>query len=817
MDSKTLELLDFYRVRCHIAGLCASEDGKAGVSRLEPLTDAAEIGRVKSLGKDMLRWLKSAGTPPLGAWEPIDDALAAVGAEGSALAVTGAMALLRVTRVAGALQKSAQKFFSGESPLALLIAEIPPLAEPEALISRVIADNGELKDLPTLKAVKEEIARLKSGIESSLKRCIEGAKKDDALQSAVPVLRGTRQLVAVKAGARAKVRGIVHEVSQTGQTFFVEPDDVVQKHNELVEREFFLERETRRILRELADSLKPFCADFAAARDVLTQTDRALASARWALETDGVFAAAAGASDTAAIYDAHHPLLGKNAVPIDIAFAPDCRVIVITGPNTGGKTVAIKTFALFALLNQCGFPVPASSLSDERATRLPVFSAVFADIGDEQSIDNSLSTFSSHMVRIRDILSGADERSLVLLDELGSGTDPQEGSALGLAVLDELIKKKSLVLVTSHHGAFKNFAFTHAGCANASVEFDSTNLVPAYRVISGIPGKSAAIEIAHNSGIPPDVIERAKTYLAGGHTDMAALIQGLTEKYEEAERLSESLKVSQAEYEKKKQKLDAREIRLKENQIELAEQKLKLQKEFSAESRKSLENLVRILREGEITKEKTRAVKDFIARLEQEDAEAASRLVAEKAEFDAIRAEVSGAAQEDDTEEFAEENFAPGKSVRILSLKTDGVVVQKAAQKRAARADTAETSWVVQSGSVKLTVAESDMKILRGAAENPGGAEGITGDDVYVPESPQYELRLLGMRQEEAVKALERQLDLASASGFYSFCVIHGKGNGVLQQAVRDYLAAYPHVAEFHFALPEDGGTGKTYVEMKRN
>ena len=425
------------------------------------------------------------------------------------------------------------------------------------------------------------------------------------------------------------------------------------------------------------------------------------------------------------------------------------------------------------------------------------------------------------MARVKEILLSAGSGSLVLLDELGAGTDPEEGSALALAILDELIVRGAHVLVTSHHGALKNYAFTHAQCINASVEFDSQNLLPAYRVIQGVPGKSAAIEIAHNSGIPQAVIERAKTYLQDGHADMSLLIQELTKKNEQARCLTENLQAQSDALNKDAQKIAQREARLKQKEIEIAELALLHKKDFADESRKLLENLVRELREGEITREKTLAVKQFILELDQQNARDAENLAAQKAELqDTMQTE------RDAQNAPHEILFEPreGDSVWVYSLKKEGRVIQKASQKKGG----SKSAWITQVGSVKLSIAQSDMKPLahstRGVstalyyedAKDARRLSDFCNDNTpsFMNETPQYELRVLGMRQEEAIKALQKQIDLASVNALSQFCVIHGKGNGVLQKAVHEYLSHESRVGEFYFARPEDGGTGKTYIRL---
>ena len=833
VDNKTLAQLDYFRIKEDIASRCFSAGGKQILADRIPLTDPESIRVLKQEAVEWTAYLSSGRKPVPGNWEPVDDLTGILETPGAAISLNDTVILgnfcrATVSTVAG-LRSAAESL-----PLPFLsriAAGIPDLQEPASLIYRVIDNTGQLKDLPELREIRTNIARIRREIDGAIRRYTTDSALRDILQSDVPVLRADRQVLAVKAGSKNRIKGIIHEVSQTGQTVYIEPEDVVAKNNELIQEEYRLNAEIRRILKELTGRLAPFAPDIAAAAGILARLDASCAAARWGLEHKAVYAADRAATESPVLLQARHPVLADKAVPVDVVFPENCRMLIITGPNTGGKTVTLKTLALFILLNQSGFPVPAAE-----GTALPLCSGVFADIGDEQSLDQSLSTFSGHMKNIGEMLSKADSSSLVLLDELGSGTDPHEGGAVAMAVLDELLERGALVLVTTHHGILKNYGYTHETCANASAEFDEATLAPTYRIRTGIPGESRALDIARRNGLPPATADRAAAYLSGDQTDISALIRGLTQKHEAADRLEQALKRQQRELREKQRAVDLKELRLKQKELELNRDDYRESRKFLAENRRMLENLVRELREGEITREKTKAVKEYISdlnravetagkqieteseRLQQESLAIQKRYVPEPvsqernrkkkrlknkdafASVESPAAELSGGLPD---------TFVPGMAVTVVSAGNRGGVLLRQIH---------TGSWQVQVGSMKITAAEKD---LRPAAPAPASSPVYimeTGDDAGsaagTEERPVLELRLLGMRCEEAVKALERQLDLAAVQGLHSFSIIHGKGNGVLQQAVTDYLSHYPGVAEFHFARPEDGGTGKTYVEM---
>jgi len=496
MNIKTLIQLDYTRIRESVSSFCLSEEGKKAAAQSIPLRDKLEADAIKARA---MAWTKliSAGKDSLSAPRP------PVGEVFSILKTVNAVLPIESIYALGLFCRSViqtKSFFtaqtekelpSGIEALSESASLLPDLNEASAEIFRIIDSSGKLKNLKELQEIRSSIQSIRRSIENLIKSYTTNDRLQNALQSNLPVLRAGRQVLALKADYRGKIKGIVHEVSQTGQTLYIEPHDVVQKNNELIQEEFRLEQEIRRILAALSAKLSGFTESFEKALVIMTELDTSRAAALWGIENRCVFAEDADKTHPLRIIQARHPLLYDKAVPIDIEFRENHRVLIITGPNAGGKTVAVKTIALFALLNQSGIPLPA-----EAGTRLPFFKSCFADIGDEQNIDQSLSTFSAHMKNVGEMLDKADKDSLIVLDELGNGTDPQEGAAIAMAVLDELIAKNAFVLVTTHHGSLKNYGYTHEKCINASVEFNEGNLQPTYRVLMGVPGESRALSIA---------------------------------------------------------------------------------------------------------------------------------------------------------------------------------------------------------------------------------------------------------------------------------------------------------------------------------
>jgi DNA mismatch repair protein MutS2 len=466
------------------------------------------------------------------------------------------------------------------------------------------------------------------------------------------------------------------------------------------------------------------------------------------------------------------------------------RTLIITGPNTGGKTVALKTLGLLAMMNQSGLALPV-----EEGSVLPVFDGIYADIGDEQSIDQSLSTFSAHITNISAITAHATEKSLVLLDELGSGTDPQEGGAIAMAILDFLIEKKVRMIITTHHGILKNYGYTRQGVENASVEFNAQTLSPTYKIINGLPGESRALEIAYANGLDSVIVDGARKYIDENKSDISQIISGLEQKQRELAGIEKKSAIEQNRLKEEKRNADLKELRLRQKEAELKRESVGKLQLFLRESRKTLENLVRELKEGEVTREKTLKVKEFLNELAR-NAENESAVLEE--EERAVKEQLLKGKETAD--------FTPGMEVFAGSKKQRGVIV------RADKKSASGASWIVKLGSIKMSFPQSE---LIPAVPEKGNTSATWAAELEVSGNAVYELKLLGMRLEDAKDALRRQIEAAVLSGLKNFAVVHGKGNGILQKGIHDYLKKDPAVADYYFSQPEFGGFGRTEVVLR--
>ena len=694
---------------------------------------------------------------------------------------------------------------------ALGLGEAPDLQPVARVVFRILGKDGSLRDLPELREARARIARINRDIAAITDSYYKDQDIRSMLQSDEATLRDGRTVLPVRANFKARIKGIVHEVSATGQTVFIEPEELVLKNNELMEEEARYRQELLRLLRDATAKLRGSAAAIADARGLVAVLDGVYARARHARANGLCLARDLGSGFV--LRKARHPLLGPKAVPIDVELPEGTRTLIVTGPNTGGKTVTLKTIGLLALMNQFGLGVPASPESG-----FAVFDSVFADIGDEQSIDQSLSTFSGHIRAIGGIVAAATARSLVLLDELGSGTDPEEGCAVAMSLLDWFIERGCLTVLTTHHGILKNYGYSRPACLNASMDFDRTSLSPTYRILMGVPGESRALEVASKNGLPAAIVSGARKYLAEERADVSELIKGLTEKHRELEDIETDRRRRLRDAKEAQRKADLGSLRVRQKELELRERGVSDLRRLLGESRRTLENLVKEIREGELTSGKTRGVKDFLSTLSSEVEREEERLERLKTEPGAEAVSDALEEGEDAPELFSRAvdgakgrtrdeplSVREGAQVLVGTARERGVVLRKAKK----------GYWVVETGSVRMTLPESD---LRPVAEGPVAKPQIQVELVPRGEGGTravFELDLRGYRLAAALDAVEKQVDSAGLQGLSLFQILHGTGEGVLGKGIQDYLRGHPAIAEFHFARPEEGGYGMTIVRMK--
>lgn len=716
----------------------------------------------------------------------IDDHVQRVSKQGSVLDGEGLFAVGIYLQYAGTLYSwfiNPPEGFMGEMPVP--DASVPK--EASSVSKRILKDleapGAVKKDHPRLKPLYRELERARQD-RSELSYAL--IREDPSLwQQETPTVRNGRIVLPVKSSLKSKVPGFVHGISASGNTMYLEPHALAESNNQVIIQEQKIQAEVLAVLRELSSLVRGSLDAVHQAMDAAGRLDYLLAKARYSMVHD-CEVPNIGEGHEFSLIQARHPLLGRHAVPIHAEIPPDTRAVIITGPNAGGKTVTVKTMGLLSLMVQHGIPVPASSQST-----IPLFSSIHADIGDDQSIAESLSTFSAHMKKIADMLRLTDEHSLVILDELASGTDTFEGSALAKAVVEYCLNKGCLTLVTSHHMSLKQFAYTDSRVINASMEFDETRKVPTYRILFGSPGSSYAVETAQRMGIPEEIIVSARKYLSDQSDKTTRMIHSLEKQELELHMKLRSLESARQELEQKRRETDLKMLQIKQQELMFRKKDLSFINSFMETSRSELENLIRSLREGELTREKLKKVKDFQDRLAQEQ-----RSLKETVEHQAQ--EISGRRGY---------HFSPGMSVLAGKGRTRGIIRRKGKK---------PGFWFVEMGSLRMDIHENDLVPIEFDDDTFYDA-GRTVEIRYERQGslPRFELDLRGMTLEQAAAELEQQIDRAVLHGVGRFGIIHGKGEGILQRGIQEILSHHVSVKQFFFAPPEQGGFGKTIVELK--
>jgi DNA mismatch repair protein MutS2 len=694
----------------------------------------------------------------------------------------------------------------GQFPMLASIAD--RLEECTALqgeISRVLDETGEIMDSasPKLANIRRDLRVAFDRLQSKLYGVIHNPNNTKYLQEVLVTQRHGRYVVPLKAEFKGRIPGIIHDQSSSGATLFVEPLSTVELNNAWRELQLEEENEIRRILRELCDMVGHESKYIIRTVETLAALDLIFAKAKYADAIEATapelvpFRADAPTphpGSTIHLREARHPLLNpQEVVPIDVTLDEDTYVLVITGPNTGGKTVALKTVGLLALMAQCGLHLPVKEES-----RISVFTEIFADIGDEQSIEQSLSTFSSHMTNIIDILDTADAESLVILDELGAGTDPAEGSALAMALLDDLVERGITTLVSTHHPELKIYGHEVTGVSNASVEFDLATLAPTFRLVIGLPGRSNALAIAERLGLPDRIIASARGRV--GTEDLIAddLIEEIHKKRDESRRAAEASMQSFT----KAEELRA-ELRGRLHNIEQERQRV------LAETRAEAEEEIETLR-GEIRRIRKRLTAaaqplDVIKQVEEETKGLTDDLLS-------LPVPDRSADLPDDVEQGRQ--FRVGDLVWITTLNAEGQITELT-----------ENEAEVMVGRLRLRSKLDDL-MYRSKSESKRDKKkrGRRPDapatpDVVAPvvASPGLELDLRGQTIEDAVPTMEDYLDAAYMSGMPFVRIIHGKGTGALRSAVRDRLHGHPLVKQYETGKPKEGGDGVTVVKLVPN
>ncbi|RGF18884.1 endonuclease MutS2 [Dorea sp. OM07-5] len=791
MNKKTLAKLEYNKIIEQLIEHASSFSGKELCRRLKPMTDISAIRNAQDETAAAFTRIVKKGRPSFSGCNPVNDSIRRLEIGG----VLGSGELLRICKLletagraraygrhdnADEMEDCLDGYFEQLNPVTILVNEI----------RRCVIDEDEISDdaSPGLKHVRRAMNQINDKVHATLSNMVNGSLRT-YLQDPIITMRGDRYCIPVKAEYRSQVSGMIHDQSATGSTLFIEPMAVVKLNNDLKELYGQEQEEIQKVLARLSADAAEYTTEIHTCYTILRQLDFIFAKGALALDMNAsqpIF----NTEGRIHIREGRHPLLDKkNVVPITLTLGDTFDLLIVTGPNTGGKTVSLKTVGLFTLMGQAGLHIPALDRSE-----LAVFHDVYADIGDEQSIEQSLSTFSSHMTNIVSFLKQVDEHSLVLFDELGAGTDPTEGAALATSILNHLHSRSIRTMATTHYSELKVYALSTPGVENASCEFDVETLRPTYRLLIGIPGKSNAFAIASRLGIPDYIIEDAKTHLTEQDESFEDILTDLETSRKTLDKERETIAAYKREIERlkmetsqKQEKLEAQRDRILREANEKAHAILEDAKETADETMRNFHKFGKAnISAAEMEKERER--------LRKKMAKTRSGMTPEPAK---------------PKKQYKPSDFKLGESVKVLSMNLTGSVVSL---------PDAKGNLDVQMGILRSKVNISDLEIidekpnyLQKTAKRTGKGKIKMNKSLTVAT----EINLLGKTVDEAVAELDKYLDDASLAHLSSVRIVHGKGTGALRQGIHKYLKRQKHVKSFRLGAFGEGDAGVTIAELR--
>jgi len=791
MNKKTLNKLEYHKVIELLTEQASSFSGKERCRKLRPMTSLPDINTAQQQTAAAFTRIVKKGRLSLSGCNPVNDSLKRLEV-GAALGSGELLRICKLLEAAGRAKAYGRHDNSDdeEDCLDSFFQQLEPLSILSAEIRRCILEEDEISDdaSPTLKHIRRSISQMNDKVHGTLSGMVNGSLRT-YLQDPIITMRGDRYCIPVKAEYRSQVSGLIHDQSSTGSTLFIEPMAVVKLNNDLKELYGKEQEEIQVILARLSEETAQYIEEIHTDYTVLGELDFIFARGSLALNMNAsmpVF----NTEGRIRIREGRHPLLDKRqVVPITVTLGDEFDLLIVTGPNTGGKTVSLKTVGLFTLMGQAGLHIPALDRSE-----LAVFEQVYADIGDEQSIEQSLSTFSSHMTNIVSFLSQVNERSLVLFDELGAGTDPTEGAALATAILSYLHQRGIRTMATTHYSELKVYALSTPGVENACCEFDLETLRPTYRLLLGIPGKSNAFAIAGKLGLPDYIIAEAKTHLTEQDesfedllTDLETSKRTIQKEQDEIAAYKRELERLKTEVSKKQEKLEAQKERILREANEKAHAILADAKETADET---LRNFRKFGKENisaaEMEKERER--------LRKKMASVGSKLAIET---------------QKPKKQHKPSDFKLGESVKVLSMNLNGSVIALPDSKG---------NVTVQMGILRSQVHISDLEIIEETPSYSAKQMHKTSKGkmkMGKSFSVSSEINLLGKTVDEAIAELDKYLDDAALAHLSNVRVVHGKGTGALRSGIHTYLKRQKHVKSFRLGAFGEGDAGVTIVELK--
>jgi DNA mismatch repair protein MutS2 len=794
------DVLEFDKLRELLRLRTTSVLGKRAIDELEPGTNVAALDDAFAQIREAREWLRAERELGFGGVADPQRWLEQIEGPGVVLDPAQLLDAASLMDTAGWLR---QQFREDAAKFPLLAARAASLAdfrEALAAIRRCILPNREISDdaSPALRRIRASISQTRDSIQKTLKQILR-ARNAEAGEDYV-TLRNDRFVIPVRAENRRSVPGIVHGTSGTGQTVFLEPFETVETNNQLVQLAEEEAAEIVRMLRELTERLQLLRGPLITAAETIAELDSVFARARFARDFDAAIPEFAERAELR-LEAARHPVLedklrreNRTIVPMSLALGGDERVLVISGPNTGGKTVALKTTGIAVLSAQSGIPVAA-----QRAV-LPLFDRVLVDIGDEQSIAADLSTFSAHMLNLKSMLQSATPQSLVLADEMGTGTAPEEGAALAVALLDEFRTKNCIVLATTHHDRLKTYASTTPGVVNAAVEFDDVNLRPTYRLMVGVPGGSSGIAIAQRLGLADSIIERARSLLAPESREAADLIAYLHRSRDELDRMQHQMTAE-------RHALGEERVKLRTQWVERQQKRIKdLEEKFADMQKRFDENVARVVEavkerelRGQLEKSARRKVQDVRSEARDELNAAVVQTLSDS------QADLGTSAQ---LQAVSAERLQPGARIRLRGFNKPVIF---------RRLD--GSSVEIEAGPLRMKISAEEIVGIEGAAPSAGSSQPTRGSVSVRSQRAEGaatdEINLIGSTVEEATERVDKFLDDAALAQVHRVRIIHGHGTGALRKGLGEFLKSHPLVASQSFESEERGGKAITVVELR--
>lgn len=778
MNERTLQVLEFDKVLQLLKEETSTLIGKELVEQVKPLPTFDEVLHLQDETDEAVRIIQLNQSIPLAHVENIADYIQR-SKIGSILAPEACLHVAQVIYVGRNIKNFIEQLVDTEPlpHLEEIVRQIVPLRQLEIEIKEKIDDHGDFYDdaSSTLRSIRSTIRTYEARVREKLQQITR--TKGKMLSDTIITIRNDRYVLPVKHEYRSAIGGIVHDQSASGQTLFMEPKEVIPLNNSL-QHEFVKEKqEIEKILRELTEKIANHADELLHNMKMIAQIDLIYARAKLAQKMKAVKPELnhEGIID---LKQARHPLIPiDEVVANDISLGESYHAIVITGPNTGGKTVTLKTIGLLTLMAQAGMQIPAFE-----GSRLAVFPKVFADIGDEQSIEQNLSTFSSHMTNIVDIMKEVDEQTLVLFDEIGAGTDPQEGAALAMALLDEVTEKNARVVATTHYPELKAYGYNRKSVMNASVEFDVETLRPTYRLMMGVPGRSNAFEISARLGLQNKIIDRAKSYLGVDSKNVENMIAALEQTRKQAEREWDEAHLILEESERLHKEL-------KKKWEEFEQKRDELFKRAEEKANKAIQDAKE---EAELIVQELREMKGKVNWKEHEWIEA--RKLLDEAQVHLVEEKEEQADETDHT-------FEVGDEIKHKMLQQTGEIIEKKN----------ENEYIIQLGMMRVTAKKNDLQYIGKAKTN---VEQPVTQIVTSSQPVKTEIDLRGKRYEEALHELEEYIDRAILEGYPRVTIIHGRGTGALRKGVEEFIKRSPHIKSSRYGGEGEGGSGVTIVEF---